>query len=108
MTIEHVLAVVPVSDVQRAEAWYRALFGRPPDNRPMPNVVEWQVVDRGWVQVYADTERAGSGLLTSRWRISLRRAPSSRRAVSPAARSTAWARASSCRPRPTPTATPSP
>jgi hypothetical protein len=39
------------------------LFGRPADNNPMPTLVEWQVVPGGWVQVFADAERAGSGLL---------------------------------------------
>jgi len=63
MTIEHVLAVVPVSDLERAAAWYEALFGRPADNRPMPSLVEWQVTGAGWVQVTVDTDRAGSGLL---------------------------------------------
>jgi glyoxylase I family protein len=63
MPIEHVLAVVPVSDVERAEAWYEALFGRPADNRPMPSLVEWQVTAAGWVQVTLDSDRAGSGLL---------------------------------------------
>ena len=63
MSIEHVLAVVPVSDIERAEAWYEALFGRPADNRPMATLVEWQVTDAGWVQVTVDAERAGSGLL---------------------------------------------
>jgi glyoxylase I family protein len=29
----------------------------------MPTVVEWQVVPGGWVQVFSDPERAGSGLL---------------------------------------------
>jgi glyoxylase I family protein len=63
MAIEHVLAVVPVSDLERADAWYEALFGRPADNRPMPSLVEWQVTRAGWVQVSVDTDRAGSGLL---------------------------------------------
>jgi glyoxylase I family protein len=63
MPIEHVLAVVPVSDLERADAWYEALFGRPADNRPMPSLVEWQVTGAGWVQVTVDTARAGSGLL---------------------------------------------
>jgi hypothetical protein len=48
MPIEHVLAVVPVSDLERADAWYEALFGRPADNRPMPSLVEWQVTRAGW------------------------------------------------------------
>jgi 4-hydroxyphenylpyruvate dioxygenase-like putative hemolysin len=35
MTIEHVLAVVPVADFDDAHAWYERLFGRPADNLPM-------------------------------------------------------------------------
>jgi glyoxylase I family protein len=60
MSIEHVLAVVPVTDVQRSRTWYETLFGRAADNNPMPNLVEWQVVPGGWVQVFADDEHAGS------------------------------------------------
>ena len=63
MPIEHVLAVVPVSDIERADRWYEALFGRPADNRPMSSLLEWQVTAAGWVQVTLDTDRAGSGLL---------------------------------------------
>ena len=63
MPIEHVLAVVPVSDIERADTWYEALFGRPADNRPMPALLEWQVIGAGWVQVTVDSDRAGSGLL---------------------------------------------
>ena len=63
MSIEHVLAVVPVSDLQVSRRWYEALFGRPADNNPMPTLAEWQVVPGGWVQVFVDAERAGSGLL---------------------------------------------
>lgn len=63
MSIEHVLAVVPVSDLDVANAWYERLFGRPADNNPMPVLVEWQVVPGGWVQVFVDERRAGSGLL---------------------------------------------
>ena len=63
MPIEHVLAVVPVSEIERADTWYEALFGRPADNRPMPSLLEWQVTGAGWVQVTLDPDRAGSGLL---------------------------------------------
>jgi predicted enzyme related to lactoylglutathione lyase len=63
MSFEHVLAVVPVSDIDRANAWYEKLFGRAADNNPMPVLVEWQVVPGGWVQVFIDAERAGSGLV---------------------------------------------
>ena len=63
MTYQHVLAVVPVTDIDRANAWYEKLFGRPADNNPMPVLVEWQVVPGAWVQVFVDEDRAGSGLL---------------------------------------------
>ena len=63
MSIEHVLAVVPVSDVQKSQRWYSTLFGRPADNNPMPTLVEWQVLPGAWVQVFSDPQRAGSGLL---------------------------------------------
>lgn len=63
MVFEHLLAVVPVSDIGVAQAWYQKLFGRPADNNPMPPLVEWQVVPGGWVQVFVDEERAGTGLL---------------------------------------------
>ena len=63
MSIEHVLAVVPVSDLQVSRRWYETLFGRPADNNPMPTLVEWQVVPGACVQVFVDATRAGSGLL---------------------------------------------
>jgi len=63
MTFQHVLAVVPVTDLDAAKAFYEKLFGRPCDNEPMPVLVEWQVVPGGWVQVFVDSERAGSGLV---------------------------------------------
>jgi predicted enzyme related to lactoylglutathione lyase len=63
MAIEHLLAVVPVSDVDRSHRWYSSLFGRTADNNPMPTLVEWQVRPGSWVQIFFDPERAGSGLL---------------------------------------------
>lgn len=63
MFIEHVLAVAPVTDIERSDAWYEALFGRPADDRPMPTLVEWQVTDTGWVQLTVDPDRAGSAQL---------------------------------------------
>jgi predicted enzyme related to lactoylglutathione lyase len=64
MPIEHVLAVVPVTDFDAAHAWYERLFGRPADNLPMEgHLVEWQVTENGWVQVTRDAGRAGSALL---------------------------------------------
>ena len=64
MSIDHVLAVVPVADFDAAHAWYERLFGRPADNLPMEGrLVEWRVTGSGWVQVTRDADRAGSALL---------------------------------------------
>jgi glyoxylase I family protein len=61
--VEHVLAVVAVTDIEAGRAWYTKLFGRGPDNNPMANLIEWQVIDGAWVQVTEDPQRAGSGML---------------------------------------------
>ena len=61
--VDFVLAVVAVSDIEAGRAWYTKLFGREPDNNPMPNLVEWQVTDGGWVQLTEDPMRAGNGML---------------------------------------------
>ena len=64
MSIEHVLAVVPVTDFDAAHAWYERLFGRPADNLPMEGrLVEWRLTETGWIQVTCDADRAGSTLL---------------------------------------------
>src|SRR5580700_82201 len=63
MSIDHVLAVVPVSDIQVARRWYEALVGRPEDNHPMDSLGEWRITETGWGQVFHDPERAGSTLL---------------------------------------------
>ncbi|WP_405060837.1 VOC family protein [Kribbella sp. NBC_01505] len=61
--VEHVLAVVAVSDIKASTSWYTKLFGREPDNNPMPNLVEWQVTGNGWVQVTEAPEHAGHSFL---------------------------------------------
>lgn len=61
--VEHVLAVVAVRDITAGQAWYTRLFGREPDNHPMPNLVEWQITSGGWVQVTEDPRHAGHGML---------------------------------------------
>jgi len=64
MSIDHVLAVVPVTNFEAAHAWYERLFGRAADNLPMQGqLVEWRVTESGWVQVTRDAERAGSALV---------------------------------------------
>lgn len=59
MTITRVLAQATVADLETALQWYTRLFGREPDTRPMPGLLEWQLSDTFGVQVWAEAERAG-------------------------------------------------
>jgi hypothetical protein len=64
MTIDHVLAVVAVSDFDISHDWYRRLFDTPATNVPMPgNLAEWRVTETGWLQVFHDPERAGTSIV---------------------------------------------
>lgn len=62
MAIDHVLAVVPVVDIDIARPWDERLLGRAADNRRMDTLAEWRVTDSGGVQVHVDPGRAGSAL----------------------------------------------
>ncbi|MEV8435853.1 VOC family protein [Actinosynnema sp. NPDC051121] len=59
MTITRVLAQSTVADLAVAEDWYTRLFGRQPDARPMPGLLEWHLADAFGVQVWAEPDRAG-------------------------------------------------
>ena len=61
--VDYLLAVVAVSNIQAGKSWYTKLFGRGPDNNPMPSLIEWQVTNDAWVQVTEDPLRAGNGML---------------------------------------------
>ena len=64
MAIVNALAGIMVSDLTTAEAWYEQLLSRPADARPMDGLAEWKLADGGWIQVFQDTERAGSSSVT--------------------------------------------
>lgn len=59
MGITGALASMTVSDLDRAEVWYTALFGRGPDARPMTGLLEWHTGAGAGVQVWAEPGRAG-------------------------------------------------
>jgi catechol 2,3-dioxygenase-like lactoylglutathione lyase family enzyme len=59
MTVTRVLAQSTVTDLEVAEDWYKRLFGRGPDARPMPGLLEWHLGDTFGVQVWAEADRAG-------------------------------------------------
>lgn len=64
MPIINALASVAVKDLAAASQWYEKVLGRPADSRPMPEVAEWKFARGGWLQVYQQPDRAGSGFFT--------------------------------------------
>lgn len=64
MSIDAVLAGIPVAGFDAAVGWYEKLLGRPADERPMAGLAEWYFPGAGAIQVIQDRERAGSALLT--------------------------------------------
>jgi len=57
MTITNALASVAVRDLETSANWYETFLGS--GNRPMPEVVEWQLDGGGGLQVYQGSDRAG-------------------------------------------------
>jgi predicted enzyme related to lactoylglutathione lyase len=64
MSIDAVLAGIPVTDFDTAVGWYEKLLGRPADERPMDGLAEWHFPGTGAVQVIHAPDRGGKGLLT--------------------------------------------
>jgi len=64
MTITNCLAGLAVEDVEASIDWYERLFGRPADARRMLELAEWKLRSGGWVQVFADADRAGASSVT--------------------------------------------
>ncbi|MGH9292828.1 MAG: VOC family protein [Acidimicrobiales bacterium] len=64
MDIDVLFASSAVSDLGRAQEWYEAFFGRPPDVVPNEHEVMWKATDSAWVYVIDDAGRAGHGVIT--------------------------------------------
>ncbi len=64
MTILNVMPELMVADFDAGVAWYQTFFGRAPDRRPMDGLVEWQLTEGGGVQVFHDTDSAGTTQIT--------------------------------------------
>lgn len=64
MNIDNLYAVICTANITEAETFYAALFGRPPDDRPMDGLVQWREVGGSGIQLVLDADKAGHGLLT--------------------------------------------
>jgi catechol 2,3-dioxygenase-like lactoylglutathione lyase family enzyme len=64
MSVQNSLAGITVRDLAAATRWYENLLSKPPDQKPMPEVAEWAFPRGGWIQVFADPDRAGKSSVT--------------------------------------------
>jgi catechol 2,3-dioxygenase-like lactoylglutathione lyase family enzyme len=62
--IRNAIASLAVTDLEASIAWYQRLFGRQADSRPMTELAEWKFERGGWLQLFHEAERAGSGTVT--------------------------------------------
>lgn len=62
--IQNAISSLAVRDFASGLAWYEALLVRAPDSTPMSGVAEWKFPRGGWLQIYQQPDRAGSGSVT--------------------------------------------
>jgi hypothetical protein len=62
-TVDRISAVLPVTDIAEAEAWYARFFGRPADATPMPSLREWHEGSGGFA-VLQTGDHKGPGYAT--------------------------------------------
>jgi catechol 2,3-dioxygenase-like lactoylglutathione lyase family enzyme len=61
--ITHLIAGVPVSDLDAGIDWYSRFFGRPPDLRAGEEIL-WDVDEHATLFIEPDAARAGAGRIT--------------------------------------------
>ena|ERR1022692_2146922 len=61
--VDRISAVLPVSNIATAEAWYRSFFGRAADATPRPTLLEWHE-GSGGIAVLNQSDRTGMGYAT--------------------------------------------
>lgn len=61
MKLQKIYPSLLATDLAAAEAWYTKLFGRGPDHRPMPTLVQWDSFDRAGLMLSDSEEIAGKG-----------------------------------------------
>ena len=63
MSITHLYAGVPVSDLKASIDWYTRFFARPPDFRAGEEIL-WEIDARAWLFIEPDAAQAGTGRIT--------------------------------------------
>src|SRR5437762_11265588 len=61
--ITHLIAGVPVSDLDTSINWYMRLFGRAPDRRVGDEIL-WEIDEHAWLFVEPNAAHKGAGRIT--------------------------------------------
>lgn len=64
MAFNNVLAGIASMNFEKSLNWYEKLLNSKPDSQPMEGVAEWKFDGGGWLQLFADSERAGDSSIT--------------------------------------------
>lgn len=64
MKIEYLYAAAIVSNLAASEPFYAKLLGRAPDDRPMPNLIQWRGYGIAGIQLFEDKKKAGHSTMT--------------------------------------------
>jgi catechol 2,3-dioxygenase-like lactoylglutathione lyase family enzyme len=63
MSITHLYAGVPVSDLNASIDWYTRFFAKPPDFRAGEEIL-WEIHERAWLFIEPNAAHAGMGRIT--------------------------------------------
>ena len=64
MTIRKIYAQIACRDLAASTAWFKILFGRNPDAKPMAGLVEWHHRSDAGLQLFQNPDAAGKTTLT--------------------------------------------
>lgn len=64
ITVQGVYTSVVASDFEAGIAWYTRFMGRPVDDRPLPDMVQWRNMGGAGLQVWHDPDHAGHSIIT--------------------------------------------
>lgn len=64
ITVQGVYTSAVVADFEAGIAWYTRFMGRPVDDRPLPDMVQWRNMGGAGLQVWHDPNHAGHSIIT--------------------------------------------
>ncbi|MET0439698.1 MAG: VOC family protein [Devosia sp.] len=64
ITVQGVYTSAVVADFEAGIAWYTRFMGRPVDDRPLPDMVQWRNMGGAGLQVWHDPHHAGHSIIT--------------------------------------------